>query len=68
MCVDSIHFEQLMPYIWKKVGVLWRVFKFTISIVKIIVFWTWMLNLLEDPHTNLLYIFFVELNLNLPHP
>jgi hypothetical protein len=35
-CEDYVYSKQLMSYIWKKVGVLWRVFKFTTPIVKII--------------------------------
>jgi hypothetical protein len=35
-------------------------------IVKTIVYWTWMLNLLEDPNTNLLYHFFLNLTLIYP--
>jgi hypothetical protein len=35
-------------------GSFLEVFKFTTPIVKIIMCWTWMLNLLENPYTDLL--------------
>jgi hypothetical protein len=63
MCEDFVCFKQPMTYTWKKVGVLWRALKFTTSIVKTIVCWTLGLNFLEDPHTDSLYTFILNLTL-----
>jgi hypothetical protein len=63
MCEDSICFEQSMPYTWKKMGVLWRVLKFMMPIMKRIVWWTSKLNLLKDLPTNSLDLFFLNLTL-----
>jgi len=60
---DFVCFEQLIPYTWKKWVSFLKALKFMTPLVKTIVCWTLVLNLLEDPNIDSFNIFIFNLPL-----